>query len=117
MKNISLIDLYLQAESKFGINNLIKHLSVNRGTIERWKLLKNVPEYYLFDLYDLMGIDIEYENFSYKQKDQFFTSDKTAKYCYDVFTEKLKELGVDDTQYTYIEPSAGMGSFYNLMTV
>ena len=117
MKNISLIDLYLQAESKFGINNLIKYLSVNRGTIERWKLLKNVPEYYLFDLYNLMGIDIEYEKFSYKQKDQFFTSDKTAKYCYDVFTEKLKELGVDDTQYTYVEPSAGKGSFYNLMPV
>ena len=57
LKNISLIDLYLQAESKFGINKLIKTLSVNRGTLERWKLLKDVPEYYLFDLYDLMGID------------------------------------------------------------
>ena len=40
-----------------------------------------------------MGINIEYENFSYKQKDQFFTSEKTAKFCYDVFTKKLKELG------------------------
>ncbi len=115
MENISLIDLYLQAESKFGINNMIKYLSVNRGTIERWKLLDNVPDYYLFDLYDIMGIDIEYQNFTYSQKDQFFTSKETAKFCYDVFTEKLKELGVDDKQYTYIEPSAGKGSFYNLM--
>ena len=115
MKNTSLLDLYLKAEQKFGINRLTKILSVNRGTLERWKLLENVPEFYLFDLYDLMGIDIEYKKFSYKQKDQFFTSEKTAKFCYDVFTKKLKELGVDVRQYTYIEPSAGKGSFYNLM--
>ena len=115
MKNTSLLDLYLKAEQKFCINRLTKILSVNRGTLERWKLLKNVPEFYLFDLYDLMGIDIEYKKFSYKQKDQFFTSEKTAKFCYDVFTKKLKELGVDDKQYTYIEPSAGKCSFYNLM--
>ena len=115
MKNTSLFDLYLKAEQKFGIDVLIETLSVNRGTLERWKLLENVPEFYLFDLYNLMDIDIEYEKFSYQQKEQFFTSEKTAKFCYDIFTKKLKELGVDVRQYTYIEPSAGKGSFYNLM--
>lgn len=114
LKN-SLIDLYLKAELRFGIKTLAKRLAVRTGTIQRWKLLNNVPEHYMFDLYEILDMNLDYEKFDYKQKDQFFTSNETANFCFTVFKNKLKELGVDDGNYTYLEPSAGDGSFYNLM--
>ena len=69
-----LIDLYLKAELRFGIKTLAKRLAVRTGTIQRWKLLNNVPKHYMFDLYEILDMNLDYEKFDYKQKDQFFTS-------------------------------------------
>ena len=42
--------------------------------------------------------------------DSYFTSQKTAKKCFQLLCDT-----VDTTEYTFIEPSAGGGSFYDLL--
>jgi hypothetical protein len=96
------------------IRTISEHINVNVGTTKRWIELKNVPGYYSIDLRNLLGIEIDYSELSAKDKDQFFTNVETAKLCYEIFNNKLAELGIDTNEYTYIEPSAGNGSFYNL---
>ena len=51
----------------------------------------------------------------YKLKDQFYTKPKIAEKCYNDFKRVAKNLGVDLNNYTFIEPSAGCGSFYQLL--
>lgn len=47
--------------------------------------------------------------------DSYFTSKITAEKCYSIFMNVLKIENVDVSRYIFIEPSAGGGSFYNLM--
>ena len=68
------------------------------------QLLKEVPPQYYFDLCRLDGIQVDYTNYTEKEKDQFFTSKDTAKYCYDK-NQVLSEWDVDLSDYTFIEPS------------
>lgn len=96
------------------IKNISSFINVNIGTIRRWLELKEVPPYYHIDLLKLIGKEINYTELSAKDKDQFFTNNETAKVCFEIFNNKLIELGVDLNEYTYVEPSAGNGSFYNL---
>lgn len=106
-------DLFTQALEKYGATKLVEKMHVNKNTINRWRILKNVPKYYFFDLCDILDVEVDYEKFSSKEKDQFFTSKENVNYCLSVFYEKLRELGVNESDYIYIEPSAGDGSFYN----
>jgi hypothetical protein len=105
--------LFTSALKKFGISKLKDELLVNKNTIKRWQTLENVPTYYFFDLCNIMDVEIDYDSFSAKEKDQFFTSKKSVNYCLSILSQKLEELGIDESEYTYIEPSAGNGSFYN----
>ena len=106
-------EFLLEALKKYTIQDLSEKMSVNKNTINRWLLLKNVPTYYYFDLCDILDVKIEYSDFSVKDKDQFFTSKKSVNYCLSVLNKKLIELGINESDYTYIEPSAGDGSFFN----
>lgn len=108
------LELLEKAIHKYGLTKLKDLLFVNRNTIQRWLLLKKVPSNYYIDLCKLLDIKLDYSKMSFKDKDQFFTNKDTAKYCLSVFHNKLIELGVDVNEYTYIEPSAGDGSFFNL---
>lgn len=112
-KNNNTYNLLTQVLEIHTITELSKKLNVNKNTISRWLLLSNVPTYYHFDLCNILDIEINYENFTPKEKDQFFTTKDNVNYCLSILSNKLKELGLDDAQYTYIEPSAGDGSFYN----
>ena len=47
--------------------------------------------------------------------DQFFTTPLVAKDCYNEMISFLTERGEDASAFTYIEPSAGSGAFYDLM--
>jgi len=47
--------------------------------------------------------------------DQFFTQPHIAKRCYDSFMDILKRDNVNSEDYTFVEPSAGSGSFYDLL--
>jgi hypothetical protein len=109
--------IFLIALDKFGINKLTDDLQVNKNTINRWKQLESIPNHYFFDLCNVLDIKIDYDKFSAKDKDQFFTSKTNVKYCLNVLSKKLKELGIDESKYTYIEPSAGDGSFFNELPI
>lgn len=96
------------------IKDVSELLGVVPGTVNRWLLLEDIPRQYFFDLCDLFEIDIEYEKFSHREKDQFFTPTKTAEKCMKIFSDKMISLGEDLNEFTFIEPSAGSGSFWNL---
>jgi len=51
----------------------------------------------------------------YKLKDQFYTKPKVAEYCYEVFQKVARNLDVNLNDYTFIEPSAGCGCFFQLL--
>ncbi|MBI4652748.1 hypothetical protein HY750_00645 [Candidatus Kuenenbacteria bacterium] len=51
----------------------------------------------------------------YKLKDQFYTKPQVAEYCLNKFQKVANKLGVNLDEYTFIEPSAGCGSFYQLL--
>lgn len=51
----------------------------------------------------------------FQSKDQFYTKPNVAQKCYYKFIEIANQLGIDLSIYTYIEPSVGSGSFYNLL--
>ena len=48
--------------------------------------------------------------------DSYFTSDKTAKRCFKIFNKVLLKENIKIEDYIFIEPSAGDGVFYNLMS-
>lgn len=87
-------------------------LNISNGTVKRWYDLKRVPNMYTFELLKMANIDIDYAKFTYKEKDQFFTPENTSKYCYHKFLEIIKKYKDNEKEYTYIEPSAGNGSFF-----
>ena len=48
-----------------------------------------------------------------KGLDQFYTKEAVAKKCFRIAEKHMAEIGIQDP--FYVEPSAGTGSFYNLM--
>lgn len=115
MKNI--YDFFLPIYNKHGMNAICEGLYLHKGTVNRWMEKKEVPPQYYFDLCRIAGVDVDYSQYSEKEKDQFFTSKDTAQYCYNKAIQIITDLGVDLSEFKFIEPSAGDGSFYNLMPV
>ncbi len=99
----------------YTINEVAEKLCLARGTVKRWVDLNNVPTLYQFDLMKLIGRQIDYINYTSKDKDQFFTEVATARHCYDIFTRLLQSFGEDESKFWYIEPSAGDGSFMKVL--
>ena len=52
---------------------------------------------------------------SYRVKDKFYTKPSVARHCMDVFEGVATDLEIDLGDYTFIEPSAGCGYFYELL--
>lgn len=90
-------------------------INVAVGTVRRWDELKKVPKPYTFELLKLSNMDIDYTEFNYKEKDQFFTPVITCKYCYSKFVEVINNYGDSEKDYTFIEPSAGGGAFLKIL--
>ena len=97
------------------ITLIAEELNLARGTVTRWISLENVPSQYTFDLKKMAGEEIDYSQFSSKEKDQFFTPHDTAEYCYDVFKREMELLGINEEEFHYIEPSAGDGAFMRVL--
>ncbi|WP_303924049.1 hypothetical protein [Ureaplasma parvum] len=100
------------------IKELSLYLNINIGTIKRWMQLKKVPKNYFIEINKLINnkyrLDID-ENTKYKVYDMFFTDNETAKELIEhtmSFISKNYNLNFND--YTFLEPSAGDGSFYNI---
>lgn len=117
MKNIYdfFLPIYTGLGDK-GLSIICEGLSLHKGTVKRWLEKKEVPPQYYFDLCRVGGIEVDYSQFSDREKDQFFTSKETARYCYNKALEVLAPL-CNLEEYTFIEPSAGDGSFYDLLPV
>ena len=49
------------------------------------------------------------------QLDQYYTKPEIATHCYEMLIETLQDIGVNTNDLHFIEPSAGTGSFYNLL--
>ncbi|WHQ36399.1 hypothetical protein [Spiroplasma sp. SV19] len=126
-KTISSYEAFLVIKNMIGLENLVNELSVHKGTIKRWEQQKSIPKNYDLDLSKLIAkIEFNYSNVDLvrikssdltneRKYDEFYTTTKTAKYCFNVLINKLKELELDINNYNFIEPSAGAGSFYNVM--
>jgi hypothetical protein len=100
---------------KHDVKQIAKTLNLAAGTINRWIELNNVPKAYEFDLLKLLSVKIDYSKYSSKEKDQLFTPVVTAKHCQDTFYNVIKNYNDTETDYTYIEPSAGDGSFLKVL--
>lgn len=111
----NIYDFFLPIYQKYGINAVCNELNLHKGTVHRWLEKMEVPPQYYFDLCRIANIEVDYSQFSEKDKDQFFTSKETAKYCYDRAIQVLTNLNGELSEYSFIEPSAGDGSFYDLM--
>lgn len=109
---MKILDKTIEAHS---YSEIAKYLNVAIGTVKRWKELNSVPPAYQFDLMKLNNIPIDYSKYSYKEKDQFYTPTETAQKCFNIFQSFLKDKGENDKKYTYIEPSAGDGSFLKIL--
>jgi hypothetical protein len=109
---LSLLDKLLLTNN---INQIAEKLNITSSTIKRWKELKDIPKNYEFDLLKMLGIKINYSLYDFKLKDQFYTSPDDAKKCFDIFCEEIKKYNDDEKEYLFIEPSAGDGSFLNIL--
>ena len=108
------INLFNEVLLKYSVKELADILSLHQGTIKRWIINNSVPDNYYIDLNLLL--DNKYPSKEeYRDKDQFYTSSKTAKYCYKKTLKVLKELQIDVSNYIFIEPSAGCCNFFKLL--
>jgi hypothetical protein len=107
--NLSLLEECLK---KLSIKEVADKLNLCVGTIKRWIELKDVPIQYTFDLYKILSRDIDYSKYTSSLKDQFFTPKDVAKKCWETFNREVK---INSKEYTFIEPSAGDGSFFHIL--
>jgi len=114
-QNYNLLDILNGLFTKYSLNELAKELNVASGTITRWIELNDIPKNYEFDILKLSNIQINYSNYSTKEKDQFFTPIETAVKCFEIFTLVIKIYGEKPNDFKYIEPSAGDGRFLQVL--
>lgn len=95
------------------IKELSAKLNLCIGTIKRWIELNDVPLQYTFDLHKILSRDIDYGQYSASLKDQFFTPASLAQKCWDIFRREITNAPI--AEYTFIEPSAGDGSFLKIL--
>ena len=111
-KNYTNLSLLEECLKKISIKQIADKLNLCVGTIRRWNELKDVPIQYTFDLYKILSKEIDYSKYTSSLKDQFFTPKDLAKKCWETFNREVK---LNTQEYTFIEPSAGDGSFLHIL--
>lgn len=96
------------------LNEIAYELNLHIGTLKRWLSNNSVPNNYYGDLNSMLNYKYEIKN-DYRDKDQFYTTNETAGYCYKKTMSILNELSINTKNYTFIEPSAGCCNFYSLL--
>jgi len=104
------MDIFEECLKIKSIKEIADTLHLCTGTVKRWIQLKDVPIQYTFDLHKILSRDIDYSIYNSSLKDQFFTPTILAEKCWATFK---KTICIED--YTFIEPSAGDGSFFKLL--
>jgi hypothetical protein len=111
----NLLEILNQLLTIHSLKKIAEDLNVATGTITRWIELNDIPKHYEFDILKMANIPIIYSNYSTKEKDQFFTPLETAQKCFNIFADIIKTYGENPTDFKYIEPSAGDGSFLKVL--
>ncbi len=106
--------LLLELLNKNSLNEIVDKLFIHKGTLKRWLEKKKVPDNYYNDINHLLGDKYKNKN-TFREIDQFYTTPQIAKYCFNKTLDILKNLNIDETEYTFIEPSAGSCSFYSIL--
>ena len=109
---INSYSLFNEVVTQHSVEFVANRLQINIGTVKRWIEKASVPEHYNGDLSRLIGK--EYIGESERDKDQFYTKPEVARACYNKFKDVARALDVNLRNYTFIEPSAGCGRFYDL---
>ncbi len=112
---INLMEILDKLLEEYKVKELADILNLAPGTLTRWVELNDIPKNYEFDLLKLAEIKIDYSKYSTKLKDQFFTPVETAKICYDIFCNTIKNYGETPDDFNFIEPAAGDGSFLKIL--
>ena len=104
-------------DKNWTVKTISKELNLHKGTINRWILKKEVPPQYFNEFNRLLNgkykLNVSKEKM-YKVNDQFFTPSKEAKRLIKKTLKFIKSnFNLKLNSYTFIEPSAGDGSFYN----
>ena len=112
--NPKAFDLLCELLNNFDISQIKQALNIHQGTIKRWFANKEVPDNYFNDLNYLLKNKYPSKN-NYRKQDQFYTKPHIAKYCYQQTLKILDEAKIDIHNHIFIEPSAGCGSFFNIL--
>lgn len=107
--------IYNELRATHSIAQIAKNLYLHAGTIKRWEATNKIPQDYIYDLNALLGNKYNLQKQDFRSHSEFFTKKAVAKYCYEVFLAFLDKQGLDSRDYTFIEPSCGDCSFYDLM--
>jgi hypothetical protein len=105
--------LLIKVLSKTSTNELAEILFINKNTIQRWLELKNIPWQYHIDLKKILKENVDYSEMSFDTKDQFFTDEKLVNHCLLIVEKTLEKYGYKFDDFTFLEPSAGDGAFFN----
>jgi hypothetical protein len=115
IQKYNLLEILNSLLTTYSLKELSKELNVATGTITRWIELNDIPKNYEFDILKLSNTEINYSNYSTKEKDQFFTPVETALNCFNIFIDVIKTFGENPNDFKYIEPSAGDGRFLQVL--
>lgn len=109
--------LFLKVAGKHQPHQIAATLGLHLNTVLRWIDLGHVPIQYHGDFMRMLGQDGDAapSGNETRDKDQFYTKPKIAKYCYEKFRFVTKSLNIDLDRYQMIEPAAGCGYFYKLL--
>ena len=111
--------LFQTAIENYTTEQIARRLGLHSNTVARWKEKNNVPSHYAGDFYRLLQKKENYGKFilnsDFKTKDQYYTKQIVAQKCFSYLLKRLKNLGIDSNEYCFIEPSAGSGSFFDLL--
>lgn len=107
--------LFEKALDNYRLDEIAEQLSLHTGTLKRWMKKKEVPKEYKYNFLRLLNISEKDTAIDFKGKDQFFTKSEIAKKCFLKFQIVAEKLDIDLSDYNYIEPSAGSGSFFDIL--
>ena len=118
MKNsaISANLVYKELRLRHSLSEIAAKLFLHSGTLKRWEATQKIPNDYLYDLNFLLGNKYDLAKQNFRSHNEFFTKKEVAKYCFESFLNFLQIHKINSNDYTFIEPSCGDLSFYELMS-
>lgn len=106
--------MYFELKHYHSLEQLACKLNLHIGTLKRWESLGKIPQEYAHDLNFLLGNKYKICKQDYRSHNEFFTKKEVAKTCFETFLKFLENHNIDSKKYTFLEPSCGDCSFYDL---